>query len=92
MKIGAIIGRGSRKDFFDLYAVCRRIPLKRLLSESPRKFKDSRDFGLQALRALVFFEDAEREPPLAGLPWTWGQVKAFFESEVRSLARVDLTP
>ena len=35
MKIGAIIGRGSRKDFADLYEICRRVPLSRLLSRSP---------------------------------------------------------
>jgi len=90
MKIGAIIGRGSRKDFADLYAICRRNSLKGLLSKAPRKFKRSRDFTLQALKALSFFEDAEREPPLTGMRWTWGQIKAFFESEVRALARADL--
>ncbi|MBI3323474.1 MAG: hypothetical protein HYZ95_03310, partial [Candidatus Omnitrophica bacterium] len=91
MKIGAIIGGGSRKDFVDLYAICRRIPLRRLLSRGPRKFRDSRDFTLQALKALSFFEDAEREPPLLGVPWAWSRVKAFFESEVRSLAKAELT-
>lgn len=90
MKIGAIIGRGSRKDFVDLYAVCRRIPLKRLLSKGGRKFKDSRDFTLQALKALVFFEDAEREPSLTGAPWAWPRVRGFFESEARALARSEL--
>lgn len=90
MKVGAIIGRGSRKDFVDLFAICRRAPLKRLLSISPRKFTDARDFTLQALKALSFFEDAEREPPLPGVPWDWGRVKAFFESEARSLAQAEL--
>lgn len=90
MKIGAIIGRGSRKDFVDLYAICRRVPLRRLLFAAPRKFEGSRDFTLQALKALCFFEDAEREPALTGVRWTWSQVKGFFESEVRSLAKTEL--
>lgn len=86
MKIGAIIGRGSRKDFVDLYAICRRIPLRRLLSLGPGKFKDSCDFNLQALRALAFFDDAEQEPALPGTPWSWHEVRSFFESQVRALA------
>lgn len=90
MKMGAIIGRGSRKDFLDLYAVCRKIPLKTLLSKAGRKFRDSRDFTLQAMRALHFFEDAEREPLLTGVPWSWSQVRGFFESQVRSLAKAEL--
>lgn len=91
MKIGAIIGRGSRKDFLDVYAVCQKIPLKRLLSKAGRKFKDSRDFTLQAMKALNFFEDAEQEPLLAGVAWGWPQVKGFFETQVRSLAKRELS-
>jgi hypothetical protein len=67
MKIGAIIGRGSRKDFVDLHEICQQIPLSRLLALAPRKFKDSHDFTLQALKALSFFEDAEKEPPVVAV-------------------------
>lgn len=87
MKIGAIIGRGSRKDFVDLYALCRRVPLRRLLILGRRKFATSRDFTLQALKALSFFEDAEREPSIEFPLATWDHVKAFFTHEVRALAR-----
>ena len=88
MKIGAIIGRGSRKDFVDLYEICRRIPLSRLLSLGHRKFSDSRDFTLQALKALCFFEDAEKEPPVVAVrPFSWDRVKEFFVGEVKGLSR-----
>lgn len=87
MKIGAIIGRGSRKDFVDLYAICRRVPLRQLLTLSRRKFPTSRDFTLQAFKALSFFEDAEREPSIEFPLATWDHVKAFFIREVRMLAR-----
>lgn len=90
MKIGAIIGRGSRKDFLDLYAICQKIPLKALLSKASRKFRDSRDFTLQAMKALSFFEDAEQEPLLTRVAWSWSQVKGFFEGQVRSLAKAEL--
>ncbi|MBI3615786.1 MAG: nucleotidyl transferase AbiEii/AbiGii toxin family protein [Candidatus Omnitrophica bacterium] len=87
MKIGAIIGRGSRKDFVDLYEICQRIPLSRLFTLGEKKFKDSRDFILQALKALDFFEDAEGEPAVIAVnPLSWDWVKRFFAGEVRTLS------
>lgn len=86
MKLSAIIGRGSRKDFVDLYVICRRIPLRRLLTLGPRKFTRSRDFTLQALKALSCFQDAEQEPAITTRPpVAWGEITAFFQREVRSL-------
>ena len=88
MKMGAVIGRGSRKDFIDLYEICRRVPLKDLLRLGQKKFKDSRDFTLQALKALCFFEDAEREPPVRSVrPIPWVKVKEFFTRQVHTLGR-----
>ncbi len=88
MKLGAIIGRGARKDFIDLYAICQRLPLSRLLAFGSQKFRHARDFRLQALKALCFFEDADRDPPAVMLsPVDWDQVKRFFTREVRLLAR-----
>ena len=88
MKLGAIIGRGSRKDFVDLYAICQRIPLSRLLTLGRRKFKDSRDFTLQALKALSYFQDAERDPPIVTVaPLPWHRIKALFTSQVHILSR-----
>lgn len=87
MKIAAIIGRGSRKDFVDLYAICQRIPLTRLLALGQRKFAQVRDFRWQALKALNFFTDAEQEPIVVMIqPVSWGQITAFFSREVRRLA------
>lgn len=88
MKIVAIIGRGSRKDFVDLYTICQRISLSRLLTLGRRKFRDSRDFSLQALKALCFFKDAEQEPALVMVkPISWEGMKAFFTHEVKQLTR-----
>ena len=92
MKLGAIIGRGSRKDFVDLYAICRRIPLSRLLTLARRKFRDARDVTLQALKALSFFEDAEKDPAVMMVrPVPWDRITAFFSREVRRLSQGYLT-
>ncbi len=84
MKLGAIIGRGSRKDFVDLYVICQELPLTRLLALGRRKFKRSHEFTLQALKALCFFEDAEQDPPVVTpVPVAWERVKQFFIHAVR---------
>ncbi len=87
MKMGAIIGRGSKKDFFDLYVLLHEggLSLPKLFRRSKKKFEGSRDFQLQALRAMVYFDDAEREPdPRLIKKLSWPEVKRFFEREVRS--------
>jgi len=88
MKVGAIIGRGSRKDFIDLYLILQNeISIEKLLRLSKKKFKGVRDLVFQACKALVYFQDAETEPPLRMLATiSWKAVKDFFETEVRKLA------
>src|SRR5262249_1038689 len=53
MKLGAIISRGSRRDFLDLYLLCRELPLATLLDRAGDKFGHVRDFPLQALKGLA---------------------------------------
>lgn len=89
MKISALIGRGSMKDFLDLYVLTTRlIPLKDILMKAQNKFPHAADFTAQALRALVYFKDAETEdPPRMLEPVSWRDVKKHFEREVRALSR-----
>lgn len=88
MKIGAIIGRGSRKDFRDLREIAREVPIERLLRLAPRKFPDSEDFLFQASKALVYFEDAEAEPePRLLRREPWEEIKRFFAKEVPRVFR-----
>lgn len=91
MKVGAIIGRGSRKDFIDLYVICQHLPLPRLLALGKHKFRGAHDFTLQAVKALSFFEDAERDPPVVTpRPIAWRQVTSFFLREVQTITRRSL--
>src|SRR5829696_3839284 len=62
MKLGAIISRGSRRDFVDLYLLCRQLPLADLLHASEDKFGHVRDFPLQALKGLADLSEVEGEP------------------------------
>lgn len=94
MKLGAIISRGTRRDFVDLYLLCRALPLAELLHRAEDKFGHVRDFPLQALKGLADLSQIEGEPmPRLALPLEWEEVEAWVRAEVRELgrARVGLT-
>lgn len=87
MKLTAISGRGSRKDFVDLYAICRAgHPIADLLARWPEKYGPTASTTYHLLRSLTYFDDAEREPALRMLvPLDWAVVKTFFQNEARRL-------
>ncbi|MCX7779239.1 MAG: nucleotidyl transferase AbiEii/AbiGii toxin family protein [Patescibacteria group bacterium] len=86
MKLDAVSSRGSKKDFIDLYFICQKISLKRLLKIFAKKYK-SVDFNLMhILKSLVYFKEAEKEPlPRMLKRISWPTVKSFFIREVRKL-------
>lgn len=86
MKVAAIIGKGSKRDFVDLYFVTAEVPLDTLLGLAAKKYPQAHDFSLQALKALAYFEDADRDPPLQLIrPVEWEEVKTYFKKEVARL-------
>ena len=88
MKLVAIGGRGSRKDFVDLFFYLRgRDSLEALFEAMRRRFKgiDYNEYHL--LRSLVFFEDAETEPmPRMLRRVAWSEMKRAIAAEVRRVS------
>ncbi|HXU30064.1 MAG TPA: nucleotidyl transferase AbiEii/AbiGii toxin family protein [Thermoanaerobaculia bacterium] len=88
MKLGAIISRGTRRDFVDLYLLCQRLPLDVLLARAEDKFGHVRDFPLQALKGLADFSSAVDEPmPKLAHSLDWSEVESWFAEQVRILGR-----
>lgn len=88
MKLAAIISRGTRRDFVDLYLLCRALPLADLLARAEDKFGHVRDFPLQALKGLADLSLVAGEPmPILAAPLAWDEVEAWARSEVRTLGR-----
>lgn len=86
MKLAAVAQRGSRKDFVDLYALGRRMPLVRMLALYGRKY-GVQDPG-HLLYALSYFDDAERERmPKLLRPWDWASIKQTIQRWVARAAR-----
>jgi hypothetical protein len=89
MKLIAVAQRGTRRDFTDLYFLCRLFDLEEVLSFAGKKYTSFDVYT--GLRGLIYFEEAEREPPRPGVrllkPAPWKDVKAFFLREVQSRSR-----
>ncbi len=88
MKLAAINSRGTRRDFIDLYSLRDVVTLDRLLELATVKYADRPSFLAVAVRALAYFEDAERQPvPRMLTPVEWADVRAYCEAAARRLAR-----
>jgi hypothetical protein len=87
MKLAAIGQRGRKRDFIDLYFICRSgTSLDHLLARMPEKFPRVAYPSYHFLRALAYFQDAEGdEMPQMLVPCRWSEVKRFFQAEVRRL-------
>lgn len=86
MKLSTIVQRGSRKDFYDIYALCKsHRSLVELLNLYRQKFAID-DIG-PMLYGLVYFADAEAEPdPVLVQAVSWTAVKKTMRSWVREIA------
>lgn len=89
MKLVAISQRGSRKDFIDLYFLIRGlISLEKIFELLPEKFVGVRFEPFHLVRALQYFEDAEKQDmPTMLVPFEWDECKAYFRRVVPAIAR-----
>lgn len=87
MKLAAIAGRGSRKDFIDLYLILHDgLTLEDLFRKLLDKYGASRINTYHILKSLTYFVDAEKEPvPPMLVPFDWQECKAFFIREARTI-------
>jgi hypothetical protein len=86
-KLHAILGRGTRRDFFDLYVLLQkhRLGIGECLSAIREVFRQPVSDAL-LLRAMTYFDDAQREAPLPGEgKRDWETVKNFFQTRAGSL-------
>lgn len=74
MKLAAITGRGSKKDFINLFFILDCFSLPEILEFYKQKFPDGSVFLV--FKSLTYFEDAEIEPmPNMLKEISWGLVK-----------------
>lgn len=88
MKCDALISRGSRKDFYDLFYIVQNFNFERLFQFSQKKYTNFRDFPLMVLESMTLFDNANRDiQPELSEPIAWDQVKQFFIQQANLLSR-----
>jgi len=84
MKLNAIAGRGSKKDFIDLFFLLNDFSLKEILSFYEEKYSDGSVFMVQ--KSLAYFEDADFQlQPQMFLDFDWETCKQKIIEEVVKL-------
>jgi predicted nucleotidyltransferase component of viral defense system len=88
MKLAAIMARGTRKDYIDLYFILQQTPLERLFEVAAVKYARVRTFAVSAVRALTYFADAETtSTPQMIQRVSWPAVKRFLEQQALAAGR-----
>jgi len=85
MKLKAVVQRGSKKDFFDIYFLLQQMSITELIELFKKKFQLQEIFHV--IKSLTYFEDAEANPdPLVfDKKITWTKVKNQIIKEVNNL-------
>ena len=74
MKLNAIMGRGSKKDFIDLYFILKNYTLSTLIDLYSQKYHDGSIFLV--VKSLAYFDDAdEQEMPFMFHNTSWQTMK-----------------
>lgn len=82
MKLSAITGRGTKKDFIDIFSLFDYFRLAEMLQFYREKFPDGAEFLV--LKSLVYFEDAEIEQipfMLKEIDWDGVKSRIVFEAK-----------
>jgi len=87
MKLNAILGRGKKKDFWDLYELLHHYSLKDMILFHETKFPEQ-NLLITIPQAITYFEDAEEsEDPISLKGQTWKSVKKFIQQKVNDFLK-----
>ncbi|MFA5555787.1 MAG: nucleotidyl transferase AbiEii/AbiGii toxin family protein [Flavobacteriaceae bacterium] len=84
MKLNAIAGRGSKKDFIDLYFLLQEFSLTEIIDFYCQKYHDGSKF--MVIKSLVYFEDADgEEQPKMFKNFDWQECKRYILEETKKI-------
>ena len=83
MKVNAIIGRGTRKDFIDLYVLLQHYSLLEIMAFYKQKYPEFSEY--RALLSMTYFEDAEmQDVPKMFIDTSWDSMKSTIIEAVKA--------
>lgn len=88
MKLSAIAGRATKRDYIDIYVISISTSLEQQLEWYHKKFGKLGNNLYVTIKALGYFDDAEDDDmPIMITKISWEEVKKFLSSESQRLAR-----
>ena len=88
MKILAMSQRGRKRDFVDLFWLCKHLePLSWFIAQLADQIPDVAHDYHHIIKALSYFDDAEKDQmPNLNFHANWRSIKKFFQEEAKKLA------
>lgn len=85
MKLIAMIQRGAKRDYVDLYFILQDIPFSRIAAHMMRRYGADRVNPVVIGKALVYFRDADADPdPVClGKKKDWSAIKKYMADHVQ---------
>ncbi|MBY0477209.1 MAG: nucleotidyl transferase AbiEii/AbiGii toxin family protein [Chitinophagaceae bacterium] len=82
MKVQAILGRGKKKDFWDIAELLQHFSVKDFVQFHKEKYS-TQNLLITVPQAITYFADAEEsEAPISIKGQTWETVQAFIQEKV----------
>lgn len=89
MKMIAVIQRGTKRDFIDLYFLIKKMGLEKIFGFAGEKYPGFNEY--LALQSLTYFKDAEIENNDRNIvlfeSFNWKDAKKFFISEAGKMEK-----
>jgi predicted nucleotidyltransferase component of viral defense system len=83
MKVQVILGRGKKKDFWDVAELLKHYPISDFIQFHKEKYATQNLF-ITVPQAITYFVDAdESEDPISLNKQTWASVQEFIQAHVR---------
>jgi len=90
MKLGALAGRGAKKDFWDIAELLDHYTIRQMLEFYKAKYT-SDDVGF-IVRSMVYFDDADiQSDPVSLKKTTWNSVKKKMQAAVKKYIAEETT-
>jgi hypothetical protein len=82
MKVQAILGRGRKKDFWDLYELPQYFPLQQIIDWHQQKYP-TQMLANSILNVITYFADADSsETPISFKNQSWERIKKGIQKVV----------
>ena len=87
MKIQAILGRGKKKDFWDVAELLRHYDLSQMIDFHKAKYPNQM-LLISIPQALIYFKDAEdSDEPISFKKQTWTKIKEAIREKVQEFLK-----